>query len=217
MTDFRFDVDEAYARKHNEFFRDAKRAQLSAALLALILFIVIGVIFAIKGVVIFSIAMAIILGVFALLCLALIPVLPKKMGTPQQYYDAYKLVPAVIAEVNARDVVLLAYVDAAAEPETRGSQPALAARVVTSVPGVRREVGARVPSMAVLGNRSFRSQHTFEEISPMPVAWGTSDQKVWAMAEKAISEREWKKAEKGVERLDDVKKTKRNLLLVNKQ
>ena len=69
MTDFRFDVDEAYARKHNEFFRDAKRAQLSAALLALILFIVIGVIFAIKGVVIFSIAMAIILGVFALLCL----------------------------------------------------------------------------------------------------------------------------------------------------
>lgn len=215
MTNFRFDVEEEYARKHNEFFRDAKRAQISAALLALILFIVIGVIFAIKGVAIVSIALAIILGVFALLSLALIPVLPRKMGTPQQYYDAYQLVPAVIAEVNARDILLLAYVDAAAEPETRGSQPALAGRVVTSVPGVRREVGARVPSMAVLGNRSFRSQHTYEEISPMPVAWGTSDQKIWDKAEKAIPEQEWKRVEKGIERLGDVKKTKRNLLLIN--
>ncbi|WP_295644401.1 DUF3239 domain-containing protein [uncultured Corynebacterium sp.] len=215
MTNFRFDVEEEYARKHNEFFRDAKRAQISAALLALIMFIVIGVIFAIKGVAIVSIALAIILGVFALLSLALIPVLPRKMGTPQQYYDAYQLVPAVIAEVNARDILLLAYVDAAAEPETRGSQPALAGRVVTSVPGVRREVGARVPSMAVLGNRSFRSQHTYEEISPMPVAWGTSDQKIWDKAEKAIPEQEWKRVEKGIERLEDVKKTKRNLLLIN--
>ena len=215
MTNFRFDVEEEYARKHNEFFRDAKRAQISAALLALIMFIVIGVIFAIKGVAIVSIALAIILGVFALLSLALIPVLPRKMGTPQQYYDAYQLVPAVIAEVNARDILLLAYVDAAAEPETRGSQPALAGRVVTSVPGVRREVGARVPSMAVLGNRSFRSQHTYEEISPMPVAWGTSDQKIWDKAEKAIPEQEWKRVEKGIERLEDVKKTKRNRLWIN--
>ncbi|OFT86795.1 DUF3239 domain-containing protein [Corynebacterium auriscanis] len=216
MTNFRFNVEEGYARKHNEFFRDAKRAQISAALLALILVIIIGVVFAIKGVVLISIAAAIILGVFALLSLALIPVLPKKMGTPQEYYDAYHLVPAVIAEVNARDIFLLAYVDAAAEPEARGTQPALAGRVVTSVPGVRREVGARVPSMAVLGNRSFRSQHTYEEISPMPVAWGTSDQEVWRKAEQAIPERDWKKIEKGIERLAEVKKTKRNLLLLNK-
>lgn len=216
MTDFHFDVEEEYARKHNEFFRDAKRAQLSAALLAVILFAIIAAIFAFKGVGIFSIGMAIILGVFALLSLALIPVLPKKMGTPQQYYDAYQLVPAVIAEVNARDVVLLAYVDAAAEPDVRGSQPALASRVVTSVPGVRREVGARVPSMAVLGNRSFRSQHTYEEISPMPVAWGTSKHSVWNQAETAIPERDWKKVEKAISRLEDVKHTKRNLLLLDK-
>nr|WP_235700655.1 DUF3239 domain-containing protein [Corynebacterium auriscanis] len=178
--------------------------------------IIIGVVFAIKGVVLISIAAAIILGVFALLSLALIPVLPKKMGTPQEYYDAYHLVPAVIAEVNARDIFLLAYVDAAAEPEARGTQPALAGRVVTSVPGVRREVGARVPSMAVLGNRSFRSQHTYEEISPMPVAWGTSDQEVWRKAEQAIPERDWKKIEKGIDRLAEVKRTKRNLLLLDK-
>ncbi|MCX2164120.1 DUF3239 domain-containing protein [Corynebacterium auriscanis] len=216
MTNFRFNVEEGYARKHNEFFRDAKRAQISAALLALILVIIIGVVFAIKGVVLVSIAAAIILGVFALLSLALIPVLPKKMGTPQEYYDAYHLVPAVIAEVNARDIFLLAYVDAAAESEARGTQPALAGRVVTSVPGVRREVGARVPSMAVLGNRSFRSQHTYEEISPMPVAWGTSDQEVWRKAEQAIPERDWKRIEKGIERLAEVKKTKRNLLLLDK-
>ena len=216
MTNFRFNVEEGYARKHNEFFRDAKRAQISAALLALILVIIIGVVFAIKGVVLISIAAAIILGVFALLSLALIPVLPKKMGTPQEYYDAYHLVPAVIAEVNARDIFLLAYVDAAAEPEARGTQPALAGRVVTSVPGVRREVGARVPSMAMLGNRSFRSQHTYEEISPMPVAWGTSDQEVWRKAEQAIPERDWKKIEKGIDRLAEVKRTKRNLLLLDK-
>ena len=34
QVDFNFDVDEEYARKHNEFLRDAKRMQVSAGVLA---------------------------------------------------------------------------------------------------------------------------------------------------------------------------------------
>ena len=41
MTPFHFDVDEDYARQHNEFFRDAKRLQISAAILAALMILAV--------------------------------------------------------------------------------------------------------------------------------------------------------------------------------
>lgn len=214
MTNFDFRVDEAYARKHNEFLRDAKRLQISAGILAAILIAVIAIVFSALGATVLSIGLAVSLGFFALLCLILIPVLPKKMGDPQRYYDMYQLAPAVVAEVNARDMVILAYIDASAEEGT--SAPALVCRTVTSIPGVAREVGSRVPSMVVTGYRPTRGPKVYEEVSPMPVAWGTPDEKVWKDAERAIPTNQWKRLEELQSRLGEVKKTPRDLLILDR-
>lgn len=214
MTPFDFAVDEEYSRKHNEFFRDAKRLQIAAAILAALLIVVVVVLFVVLGPSVTSFALGITFGFFALLCLLIIPILPRKMGDPQHYYNMYDLAPAMVAKVNPRDMVLLSLVDATADP-SNPSRPALAARTVTSVPGTPREVGARVPSMAVTGIQTMRSKGLYEEISPMPVAWGTKDQKVWKQAERAIPTNHWKMLEGLLDQVDDVVATKRNLLLLD--
>ena len=214
MTPFHFDVAEAYARKHNEFFRDAKRLQISAAVLAALMVLAVVALFVFLGPTVTSFALGITFGFFALMCLIIIPILPRKMGAPQHYYDMYDLAPAVVAKVNARDMVLLSLVDATANPDNP-SRPALAARPVTSIPGVPREVGAKVPSMAVTGVQTMHSKGLFEEISPMPVAWGTDDPAVWEAAEKAIPADQWAALEGFVGLVDEVCETKRNVLLLD--
>ena len=214
MTPFDFPVDENYARKHNEFFRDAKRLQLSAGILALISVAGAAALFLTLGVTLVSVAFGMTLGFFALLCLIIIPILPRKMGAPQHYYDSYDLVPAVVAQVNPRDLVLLSLADANSDP-SKPSRPALAARAVTSIPGVPREVGAHVPSMAVTGMQTLHSKGLYEEISPMPVAWGTQDESVWKHAEEEIPADQWAALEGRMNLLDEVLATKRNLLLLD--
>ncbi|SCX04965.1 DUF3239 domain-containing protein [Corynebacterium jeikeium] len=212
QVDFHFDVDEEYARKHNEFLRDAKRMQVSAGVLAAVLIVIVAVLLITAGSQWWALAISFALGVFALLCLILIPVLPRKMGSPQQYFDMYQLAPAMIAEVNARDMVLLMLVDASTEPAK--TVPALAYRTVTSVPGVPREVGARVPSMAVTGYRPTRGPKVYEEISPMPVAWGTGDAKVWKRAERAISTNLWNRLEGLLDQVDKAKQANRSVYVL---
>lgn len=210
MTQFAFTVDEQFARTHNEFFRDAKRFQWSAGILGA-LFLLATVLLLVLG----SgpwIVVGIACGIMAVLCFVMVPVLPKQLGSPQSYYDRYDLVPAVVAKVNPRDVVLLALVDTAVSESGVPASPALAVRTVTSIPGIRREIGERVPSMAVTGMRTSGSRNNWQEISPMPVAWGTRDRSVIEAAEKAVSERQWKKLDGLVGRVDDVEKTRRRLL-----
>lgn len=214
MTPFNFKVDEAYSRKHNEFFRDAKRLQISAAVLAVLLIIAVIALFVALGPTVTSFALGITLGFFALMCLVIIPILPRKMGAPQHYYDMYDLVPAVVAKVNPRDMVLLSLVDATATPGNP-PRPALASRPVTSIPGVPREVGARVPSMAVTGVQTMRSKGLYEEVSPMPVAWGTSDEQVWAEAAQAIPADQWEMLDSLTDLVDEVTATKRDVLLLD--
>ena len=218
MTDFHVPVENDYARKHNEFFRDAKRLQLSAGILALILAVIIGVLIYANGFQGRTIGFTISLGIFAFLCLIMVPVLPRAMGNPQQYYDMYQLAPAVLAKVNPRDMVLLTLVDASTHarqnPQPSLIAPALAVRTVTSIPGVPREVGARVPSMAVTEVQRVQDKDVYQEIIPMPVAWGTSDESVWQDAERAIPTNQWKKLEGLIDRWEEVQEQKRDLLML---
>lgn len=210
MTEFNFTVDDTFARTHNEFFRDAKRFQWSAGILGA-LFLVATVVLVVVGTGL-TVVIAVATGVMALLCFVMVPVLPKQLGSPQSYYDRYDLVPTVVAKVNARDVVLLALVDTAVPGTGEAPTPALAVRTVTSVPGIRRVVGERVPSMAVTGMRTTGNRNHWGEISPMPVAWGTRQRSVVAEAEKAVSERQWRKVEGLVGRVDEVTASKRRLI-----
>ncbi|HIW90771.1 MAG TPA: DUF3239 domain-containing protein [Candidatus Corynebacterium avicola] len=215
MTSFNFPVDEAFARKHNEFFRDARRFQWSAGILgallvvaALILFFVVA-----EG---WAVMLGIALCVMALVSFIMVPVMPRQLGSPQQYYDNYDLAPTVIAQVNSRDVVLMALVETTVEGSGSPSRPGLALRTVTSIPGIQRRVGERVPSMAVVGLRTARDQDHWQEISPMPVAWGTQDRSVITEAEEAIPEADWARLDDLLPRLEDVQATRRNLLDLDK-
>lgn len=214
--EFSFTVDTDYARKHNEFFRDATRFQWSAGILGVLIIIatvLMNIIYSVSGL---SIVVSIVLIILALGCFALIPILPRTMGSPQSYYDSYGLVPAVIVKVNPRDLVIMALVDAGVEGLS-DSIPALVTRTVTSIPGVERREGAHVPSVAVTGMRSVRNQKQWGHISPMPIAWGTQDIEVWRRAEKEIPGRHWKKLEKYMDRYEEVSSAENNILILSQE
>lgn len=211
MNNFSFDVDESYAKKNNELLRDAKRLQVSALSLGLILVAgAIALYFFANG----TIWMLLIAGVLvflALLCFIMIPVIPRQMGDAQTLYDNYELVPAVIAEVNPRDVIILGLVNTNVDTSIK-PQWALATRTIVRVGAHERRLGERIPSVAITGRRTVKDQDHWDEISPMPITWGTTDKDVIRSAEKTIPHELWAKLEKNRGKLEEVKKTRNNLL-----
>ena len=73
----------------------------------------------------------------AIISFAMINIIPKKVGTPENIYRQYPLVPAIIAQVNPRDLVLLALVNKNIDPDL-SPQWALAARNITRINGHER-------------------------------------------------------------------------------
>ncbi|GAA1474525.1 DUF3239 domain-containing protein [Corynebacterium felinum] len=210
MKNFNFSVDNEHAKKNNELLKDTKRLQISAALFG---FILLGVGYGLSHVYPGTLG-TIIIGTFAVMAVvsfALIFVIPRQVGTADKLYATYELCPAVIAEVNPRDMVLLALVNINANRE---GEPrwGLATRTITRLEGHNRKKGERVPSVAVTGRRSVKSQEVWDEISPMPIAWGTTDATVIKEATKTIPFEQWNLLEKNVSKLDQVKATRFNLL-----
>lgn len=209
---FTFTVDEAWAKKNNELLRDTRRLCLSAFLLGAVL-LAAGL-----GIANFvgSVGGVIVAGVFAALAVIFVIIgiiAPAKVGGAQQLYDAYPLAPAIIAEVNPRDIVLMALVNTAVDP----AQPprwALALRTVTAIKGHQRKLGTRIPAVAVSGRRTTRNEGFWDEVTPMPIAWGTPDPDVISAARKAIEHQQWNILEKNLKNLDKVKATKYNLLVL---
>ncbi|WKD61723.1 hypothetical protein CCICO_08555 [Corynebacterium ciconiae DSM 44920] len=192
-------------------FRDARRLKLSALLFGLIFFgLAIGVVL-LSNQAAWSFYAAIAFAVIGLISLILIPVLDKQVGTAQDLYDRYELVPAVIAQVNPRDMVILALVNTSVNPAAKPVW-ALAARTVTRLEGHNRTVGERVPAVAVSGRRSVRDQDHWDEISPMPIAWGTPDPDVVRDAIEAIDTKRWRRLQQHIGKVDDVLATPFNLL-----
>lgn len=212
LRTFHFKVDEAYNKAHNEYNKDVSRLQLSAGILGLFLLAIALYVFffSTAG---WRLVLLIAFGTFALFCFALVFILPRQIGGAQRLYDTYELVPAIIAEVNPRDMVLMALVNAAADPAAT-PVPALALRTVTKLDGHKAKVGERVPAVAVAGRRSVHNSAHWDEVSPMPIAWATDDQNVLKDAEHTIPEQEWRELEKHRTRLKDVQATKLNLLVL---
>lgn len=210
MATFHFTVDDAYNKANNEFGKDVRRLQLSAGALGLIL--LLGAVwFFLASTAPWRLVVLIGVGFLALFCLALVFILPKQVGGAQRLYDTYELVPAIIAEENPRDVVLMALVNLAVDPSARPIQ-GLALRTVTKVGSHDRTVGTRVPAVAVSGRRSLKDNQRWDEISPMPIAWATPDADTIRRAEREIPESLWRELERHLGRLDDVKATPMNLL-----
>ncbi len=115
---------------------------------------------------------------------------PSKVGSVEQLYADGPLVPAVIAETKARGVTLLALVDIA---KADGSpRYALVTRSVRSLPGHELVEGELVPSVSVLADRNAKAAgDTWQMVSPMPIAWGTTDTSVIERAKAEITDAEW--------------------------
>ena len=212
MEIFKLQVDEAYAKKNNELLRDSARLRNSGLIMGLLLIIGAAAVYMTVdadwgftiglGMLLFGILVAIV-GVAA----------ARQVGTAQHLYDSYPLAPAVVAEVNERDMVLMALVNTNVDP---GLPPRWAAclRTVTSVPGVKRTVGTKLPVAAVSGHRNNSDKEHWQQVTPMPIAWGTPDAEVVTMARKAIPEDQWQKLDRARKRLNDVKATRYDLLVL---
>ncbi|MDO5032729.1 DUF3239 domain-containing protein [Corynebacterium sp.] len=212
MKIFKFKVDEAFAKKNNELLRDSSRLRNSGLVMGALLI-------AAAALVYFQVEASwrITLGLGLLLFGILVAVIgvaaARQVGTAQQLYDSYPLAPAVIAEVNERDMVLMALVNTNVDPELPPRWGACL-RTVTAVPGVQRIVGTKIPVAAVSGQRHTSDKEHWQQITPMPIAWGTPDAETVAIARKAIPQDQWQRLDRARKRLSDIKATKYDLLVL---
>lgn len=213
MKIFKFEVDEAFAKKHNELLRDSQRLRLSGLIMGLLL-VIAGVATYMFLEAAWRITVGIGLGLFGIMCAIVGVLAARKVGTAQELYDRYPLAPAVIVEVNERDMVLMALVNTNVDPQLPPRRGA-ALRTVSGIPGLTsRTVGTKVPVAAVSGQVNNNERGHWQQITPMPIAWGTPDQEVVSIARKSIPQEEWQQLERARKRLTDVKATKFDLLVL---
>ena len=212
MKIFKFQVDETFAHKNNELLRDSSRLRNSG--------LVMGLLFIAGAVALYltvDAAWRIIVGLVLLffgIFVAIVGVLAsRKVGTAQDLYDKYPLAPAVVAEVNERDMVLMALVNTNVDP-TIEPRWGVCLRTVTSIPGVKRTVGTKIPVAAVSGHRTSSDSQHWQQVTPMPIAWGTPDAEPVSIARKSIPQDEWARLERARKRLSDVKATRYDLLVL---
>ena len=165
MKIFKFEVNEDFAKKNNELLRDSSRLRNSGLVMGLVLIIgAIAVYFGIDPV--WRITLAVGMGLFGIFCAVIGVLASRKVGSAQKLYDSYPLAPAVVAEVNERDMVLMALVNTNVDPK---SPPRWGAclRTVSNIPGIKRTVGTKVPVAAVSGSCMQKSMpcKPVEEIS----------------------------------------------------
>lgn len=213
MKIFKFEVDESYAQKTNEMVRDSRRLVISGFVFSAILLVIGLVAWFLADGEAWGWITAIVFAVMAVVFVAVSLAVPKKMGTAQDLYDNYPLAPAVIVEVNARDVVIMALVNTNVNPELP-PRWALALRTINRLGGHNRKLGTQLPVAAVHGKRTMKDQDHWDQISPMPIAWGTPDFDVVEIARKAIPQDQWVRLEKNRKRYETVKGTRNNLLVI---
>lgn len=209
---FDFTVDEAHNAANNEYFRDGKRLRLSAAIMAVLLWVGGGLALWLLGASGVGLFLGILSITFGTMCAWVAVTLPGTTGTPQDLYDTWPLAPAMIAEVDPRTMTLMALVDTASE---EGAEPrrALVLRTVSKVSGTPRTVGARVPSVAV-GGKHRRGRDHWDQITPVPIAWATPSSRIRRDAERSIPEGDWQLLRDNLDRVADVRATKFDLLVL---
>ncbi|MFO6505104.1 DUF3239 domain-containing protein [Corynebacterium freneyi] len=209
---FDFTVDEAHNAANNEYFRDGNRLRLSAAIMAVLLWVGGGLALWMLGASGVGLFLGILSITFGTMCAWVAATLPGTTGTPQDLYDTWPLAPAMIAEVDPRTMTLMALVDTASE---EGAEPrrALVLRTVSKVSGTPRTVGARVPSVAV-GGKHRRGRDHWDQITPVPIAWATPSSRIRRDAERSIPEGDWQMLRDNLDRVADVRATKFDLLVL---
>ncbi|MEU5840723.1 DUF3239 domain-containing protein [Rhodococcus sp. NPDC047139] len=216
MRRFEFPVDLSHAKAVNQTLADVRRLRWSGIFVALVCAAgAVGLFLVGAG---WSYIVAAVLAVAAVASAWVALWAPHKVGTIEQLYHDSPLVPAVVAAKRARGLTLLALVDIA-KPETSSRHFALVTRNVEAVPGHRIAIGERVPCVAVLSDRTTRNTSgMWQMVGPMPIAWGTRDQKVIADAVARIPDVEWRVLKDKLKMVDEVDATdERRLELSSKE
>ncbi|MBV7295536.1 DUF3239 domain-containing protein [Corynebacterium sp. TAE3-ERU12] len=203
MAAFDITVDNEHVKKYNEYFKDARRLVASALVLCILAFLGAVLIFVFAGTGAWQYTVMAVLAVLMVSCIIAMIAVPKQVGDAQQLYDYWPLVPAVVAEVNPRDITVLALVNLASDPQQE-PRLALTVRAATNLPGIPRKVGARVPAIAVGGQHSSKSQY-WDEVTPVPVCWATADKATQRNAEKAIANKRWALLEDNIDKAEQTR------------
>jgi hypothetical protein len=186
---FQFPVDVAHAKSVNETMADVRRLRASAIVTAAVLIAAAAWFFWLAHP--WSYILGAVFVITAATSLWVTVWAPRKVGTVEDLYKNGSLVPAVIAETRARGVTLLALIDIA-KPDANSPHYALVTRSVRSLPGHELVEGELVPSVSVLSDRTKNTiSDSWQMVSPMPIAWGTTDKSVIERATAEISEAEW--------------------------
>lgn len=211
---FHFTVDETHTNNANEYYRDAKRLQISSGVFSLVLLLAAVLMLVFLNHTPWIIGGAIVVLAIAVLYIGVTFQIKRQIKEPQELYDSSPLVPAMIAEVNERTMTLMALVDTRKNPSQGLPQRALTIRTVTAVSGAPRRVGAPVPAVAVGGAHKTRADY-YDEVTPVPLSWSTRDASVIRKAEQAITGVEWNLLKANLDRVEEVRSTKRDLLIIS--
>ena len=213
MRRFEFPVDKLHAKAVNETLGDLRRLQWSAALMAVLLGAGAAWMFVLAHP--WSYILGVVLAICALTSLFMVVWTPRKVGSIEDLYAKGDLVPAIVSEVHPRGYTLLSLIDIA-KPGATKPHYALAARTVRTLPGKSYAVGAKLPSVSVLGDRGSRSSgETWQLVCFMAVLWGTSERKVLTKASAAIDDVEWKLLNKNIARSEKVRGSSGQFVLLD--
>lgn len=213
MRRFEFPVDKHHAKAVNETLGDIRRLQWSAALMAVLLGGGAAWLFVLAQP--WSYILGVVLAITALTSLFMVVWTPRKVGSIEDLYAKGDLVPAVVAEVHPRGITLLALLDIA-KPGAAAPHYALATRTVRTLPGKDNTVGAKFPSISVLGDRTTRGDgETWQMVSVMPIAWGTRDARVLTKATAQIGDAEWTLLRKNISMSEKVRAADNQYVLLD--
>ncbi|WP_051026584.1 DUF3239 domain-containing protein [Nocardia higoensis] len=212
MRSFEFAVDRGHAHAVNEVLADMRRRRLLAIAAAIASALVTTLLVRLDHPWSYLLAVASALGTIIALWVAL---RAPRRSSIEHLYATGELVPAVVAHIRPRALVLLALVDVAG-PESPGPRYALVTRRVRDLPGHEKRPGERVPAVAVRIDTAPRPVgERWQSVDAMPIAWGTTDAAVIERARAAITEAEWRLLADNLALAEKVRRTTAKRLLLD--
>ncbi|KAA0021229.1 DUF3239 domain-containing protein [Antrihabitans cavernicola] len=188
MRRFEFPVDSAHAKAVNEAVADVRRVRVVGIIAVILLTLLAAWLFWLHHAWSYLLAVAPTIGAATALWVAIHA--PSRVGSLEKLYAEGALVPAIVADIRAQGVTLLALIDVS-RPTTNGTRYALVARNVHTLPGHEIKQGERIPAIAVVGDRDKPAGDMWQLANAMPIAWGTTDATVIDRAITHISDVEW--------------------------
>lgn len=212
MKVFKFDVDEAYAKQHNEMVRDTRSLVASGiAIFVISLIVGVAVWFLVDPSSPWRWLGSVGSVLFGLLMLVVALLIPRSVGKTQELYDSHPLAPAIITERAGTTVTLTALVNKNVDPAAPPAW-AITSRVGHPIPNTPDATGTKVPVAAVGAQRSSRDQQHWMTITPMPIAWGTPDTDVITEARKAVPQEQWVALQKAAKSPELIERSKNSVV-----